>query len=284
MSRIEYDPVKDKFARFVRRSRLLRRLFYFLLDLFFLRSWHLRRQILHYGKQFDKKNSRGKWNLLDAGCGFGQYDRFVLSKFRNVSVTAVDVKHQYLDDSSHYFKKGVETGRIRFNKVDLLNPGLDRDFDMVICIDVLEHIEDDVKVIGNIQQVLKPGGVFIMHSPSHYSEEDADEDESFVGEHARAGYSKEDITQKLQKAGLEVSEVHYTYGFWGHKAWILSVKWPMIWFNKLGLAAIVPLLLYYPVVMPFCLIMNAADLFTKNEKGNGIYAVAKNSKSTEALA
>jgi len=275
MSRIEYDPVKDKFARFIRRSRFLRRIFYFLLDLFFLRSWHLRRLILHYGKQFEK-NRRKKWTLLDAGCGFGQYDRFILSKFDHVSLTAVDVKDQYLDDSRYYFKNDAEAGRISFKKIDLLDPGLDEDFDMAICIDVLEHIEEDSKVIRNIRKLLKPGGIFILHSPSHYSEEDAGEDESFVGEHARAGYSKDDITQKLKKAGFEVVKTHYTYGFWGHKAWILSVKWPMIWFNKIGLAAILPLFVYYPVVMSLCLAMNAADLVADNEKGNGICAVAKN--------
>jgi len=79
----------------------------------------------------------------------------------------------------------------------------------------------------------------------------------------------------LKKAGLKPEEVHYTYGFWGHKAWVLSVKWPMLAFNKLGLLAAVPLLVYYPVVMPFCLLMNVSDLYTRNEKGNGIYALAR---------
>jgi hypothetical protein len=49
----------------------------------------------------------------------------------------------------------------------------------------------------------------------------------------------------------------------------------MIWFNKLNLFAVIPLVIYYPVVMPFFLLMNFADLFTKNKKGNGIYALAK---------
>ena len=145
---------------------------------------------------------------------------------------------------------------------------------MAICIDVLEHIEEDVQVMKNISRHLKEGGYFLMHSPSHYSEEDGDEDDSFVGEHARPGYSKEEISGKLHQAGLEPEKVHYTYGFWGHKAWVLSVKWPMIWFNKMGLFAAILLLVYYPIVMPFCLLMNLADLYTRNKKGNGIYALA----------
>ncbi|MEX0994222.1 MAG: hypothetical protein WD599_01760, partial [Balneolaceae bacterium] len=78
MSKIAYDPIKDTFAGVIRRSRLLRRLFYFILDLFFLRGWHIRRRLKKAGRKLDEK---GEWKLLDAGCGFGQYDRFILSRF-----------------------------------------------------------------------------------------------------------------------------------------------------------------------------------------------------------
>lgn len=272
MSKIEYDPVKDKFSAIIQNSRLLRRIFYFLLDLFFLRSWHLRRVINQVGTPLDKNS---EWNLLDAGCGFGQYDRFILEQFKNVKVESVDVKKDYLRDNQHYFSDEIQLGRIRFYPADLLEFESNQSFDMAICIDVLEHIEEDVRVMKNISAHLKQGGYFLMHSPSHYSEEDGDEDDSFVGEHARPGYSKEEISEKLEDAGLKPETVHYTYGFWGHKAWVMSVKWPMIAFNKLSLLAALPLLIYYPVVMPFCLLMNLADLYTKNEKGNGIYALAR---------
>lgn len=273
MSRIAYDPVKDKFSAIIRNSRLLRRLFYFLLDLFFLRSWHIRRLIKKYGSKLDQS---GEWKLLDAGSGFGQYDRFILSEFKNVEVLSVDVKVDYLADCRNYFRKEIKKNRIEFSEGDLLNFETGQKYEMVICIDVLEHIEEDVRVMKNLSSSLKQGGVLLVHSPSHYSEEDADEDESFVDEHARPGYSKEELTEKLKNAGFGVEKVHYTYGFWGHKAWILSVKWPMLWFNKLGLFAALPLMIYYPVILPFVLLMNYADLYTGNRKGNGIYAVGVN--------
>lgn len=272
MSKIEYDPVKDKFSAIIKNSRFLRRVFYFLLDLFFLRSWHIRRVISKTASQLDQS---GDWNMLDAGCGFGQYDRFILSEFKNVTVDSVDVKKDYLRDNKHYFEDDVEKGKIRFYYADLTQFETEKTFDMAICIDVLEHIQQDVKVMTNISHHLKKGGYFLMHSPSHYSEEDGDEDDSFVGEHARPGYSKEEISAKLKQAGLQPEKVRYTYGFWGHKAWVLSVKWPMIAFNKLGLLAALPLLIYYPIVLPFCLMMNVSDLYTKNEKGNGVYALAR---------
>lgn len=276
MSRIEYDPVKDKFSAIVRRSKLLRRIFYFLLDLFFLRSWHIRRLIKQYGRVKDKK---GEWSLLDAGSGFGQYDRYILSSFKNVTIDAIDVKEDYLEDCRAYFKKEIGEGRISFYSADLLEFNPDKKFDMIICIDVLEHIEEDVKVMNNLSSALKPGGCLIVHSPSHYSEEDGGEEDTFVGEHARPGYSKEELSSKLSSVDLKIDKIHYTYGFFGHKAWVLSVKWPMLWFNKMGLLAAFPLMLYYPVILPVSLLLNVIDLYTANTRGNGIYAVAiKNSQ------
>lgn len=273
MSRIEYDPVKDKFAGIVKDSKILRRIFYFLLDIFFLRSWHIRRVLKRVGKKLDKK---GEWKLLDAGCGFGQYDRFILEQFQHVKVHSIDVKEDYLKDNRRYFKNDIESDRITFYAADLLKFTSEIKFDVIICIDVLEHIEEDQMVMKNLSACLNKGALFLMHSPSHFSKEDAGDEDSFVGEHARAGYSKQEIDKKLMESDLLPEKIHYTYGKWGHRAWILSVKWPMLWFNKISLFAVFPLLVYYPVVMPFCLLMNLIDLYTKNEKGNGIYALARN--------
>jgi SAM-dependent methyltransferase len=271
MSKIDYDPVKNSFAGIIRGSMILRRWFYFLLDLLFLRSWHIRKILRNKCGNLDKQ---GKWTLLDAGCGFGQYDHFLLKNFDQVQIISVDVKEDYLHDNQSFFRDDINKGRISFEKADLLKYNSKMKFDAVICIDVLEHIEEDEKVIRNLSKCLKTDGFFLMHSPSHYSESDAGDENSFVGEHARTGYSKVEIEKKLMEADLMPVKTHYTYGYWGRLSWIITVKWPMIWFNKLNFFAVIPLLFYYPVVLPFCLLMNVADVHTKNLKGNGIYSLA----------
>lgn len=272
MSRIAYDPVKDRFADIIRSSRILRTLFYNLLDLFFLRSWYVRDILRDYAPPLDR---RGTWHLLDAGSGFGQYDRFILNHFSNVNVTSVDVKEDYLRDSSEYFREEVEQGRIHFQKADLLNLDLKERFDMVICIDVLEHIADDRRVISNLSDALKEGGYFLMHSPSVYSEEDAGEDDSFVDEHARVGYSREEIIEKIKEAGLTPVDVAYTYGRKGHLAWELLIKYPMLWMNKIRLLALPLMAVYYLFTLPIGLILMKLDMKSTNERGTGIYALGR---------
>ncbi len=272
MSRIAYDPVKDRFAQIIRRFRFLRTLFYKVLDLFFLRSWYIRRILRRYGSEIDAK---GDWRLLDAGSGFGQYDRFILQEFNNVNVQAVDVKKDYLEDSRRYFEREIDAGRITFKKEDLLGIDYEDLFDFAICVDVLEHIEEDEKVIQNINRSLQSGGYFLMHSPSIYSEEDADGDESFVDEHARPGYSKSDIRDKLEKSGFTVLDVAYTYGTKGHLAWELIIKYPMLWLNKIKLWALPVMAIYYIPVLPLSLTLMALDIRDENERGAGIYALAQ---------
>ncbi|MDX1618192.1 MAG: methyltransferase [Balneolaceae bacterium] len=275
MSKIAYDPVKDRFAGLIRRFPRLRTLFFMLLDLFFLRSWYVRRVVRNRASDLEKA---GEWKMLDAGGGFGQYDRFLLNRFRNVRVTSVDVKEEYLQDCRSYFREQIERNRIEFRRQDLLALDEEAAYDFTICIDVLEHIEQDERVIGNLSRALKPGGWFLMHSPSHYAEEDAGEEETFVGEHARTGYSRQEITRKLEQAGLRPVEVEYTYGKAGHFAWEMLIKYPMLLLNRVHLLALPLLLVYYPLTLPFGLLLMKRDLAADNEWGTGIYALARSEK------
>ena len=272
MSTIAYDPVKDRFAVVIKSTRFLRSIFYSLLDLFFLRSWHVRRVLRSLVSEL---SSRKSLDILDAGNGFGQYDRFLLNTFPSANILAVDVKNDYLADCEFYFEKEIHQNRISFQVQDLLEMDIKEErFDLALCVDVLEHIVEDVKVIQNCTNRLKPGGYFLMHSPSHYAEEDAGDDDSFVGEHARAGYSKDDISSKLKMAGLEPVKVHYSYGTAGHAAWVMLIKYPMMWLT-MSKFLIVVLPFYYSLTLIPGLVMMQLDMFTKNVKGTGIYALAK---------
>jgi SAM-dependent methyltransferase len=272
MSRIAYDPLKDRLARIIRHKRFLRTLFYHLLNLFFLRSWYIRRLLHKYGSRIAQNAG---WSLLDAGCGFGQYDRFILRRFSSARITAVDVKKQYLEDCRRYFEQQIKQGRVQFKKGNLLALKLSNAFDIALCVDVLEHIEDDEQAILNIQQALKPGGYFIMHSPSVYSAKDAGGDEeSFVDEHARTGYSKADLGAKLNRANFEVVEMNYTYGRKGHLAWRWIIQHPMLWMNRWKLWALPFIAIYYIFTLPVSLILMKRDMQDHNETGTGIYAVA----------
>ncbi len=274
MSKIAYDPTKDKFARWIRRSFLLRTLFYKTLDLFFLRSWYVRTALRDIFREHHADTGYRK--ILDAGSGFGQYDRFILKSFPDVVIHALDIKEDYLEDCRFYFQKDIENERIRFDTHDLTRDDLPPEmYDVAVCVDVLEHIEDDIGVMNRIQKALRPGGLFVMHSPSHFSKEDADGDEFFVDEHARAGYSKDELGRKMRESGFEPVSLRYSYGKWGHRAWVMLIKIPMLWFTRFGMVTMLWLPLYYIITLLPGLAMMTADRKRNNERGTGILGIAK---------
>ncbi|MEX0594192.1 MAG: class I SAM-dependent methyltransferase, partial [Balneolaceae bacterium] len=264
MARIAYDRIKDQLAGKVRTHPLLRRLLYLILDLLFLRSWFLRREI----RRWIRAREEMPFLVLDAGSGFGQYDRFVLSESSLAEIVAVDVKQAYLQDAEAYMRSTGFGDRIRYRQVDLLELEEDSGYDLILCIDVLEHIEEDREVLRRLQRALKPGGTLMIHSPSHLSAEDAmGEEDSFVDEHARAGYSDAELREKLISSSLQVERTGYTYGFWGHLSWVWTVKWPMLWLTRFGMSGLLLVLPWYLITFLPGMAMNALDLFGSNRKG-----------------
>lgn len=265
---MRYDSVKDIFASSLRKFPFLRVAFYQVLFALFLRSWHIRKMLRKINKEFSGK----KLSILDAGCGFAQFSYFIAKNLNVDSILAIDIKEDYLNDAKEFFaKKGLDF--VKFEKKDLTEISYDCQFDAIICIEVLEHIHEDGKVIDNFYRALKNGGRLLITSPSIYSEKD-EEGEAFVGEHARQGYSTDDLAKLLKNSGFEILELKYTYGTLGTLAWKLAIKYPLIAINKTKFVlALLPF--YYVLIFPFYFLLTFIDVNANNKKGSGVICVAK---------
>lgn len=86
-------------------------------------------------------------------------------------------------------------------------------FDVVICIHVLEHVDDDQRAMGEICRVLKPGGWAMVSVPVLADEPtredpsvtDPEEREKLFGEKSHVRYYGMDIRDRLEATGLRVS-------------------------------------------------------------------------------
>ncbi len=95
---------------------------------------------------------------LDLGCGVGS-NFSVLSKWSK-NVIGVDYSVQAIEycKSNPYHKlRQMDATKLKFK---------DNSFDLILCSDVLEHI-DDAKAIEEITRILKPEGIFIFSVPAH---------------------------------------------------------------------------------------------------------------------
>lgn len=271
---MHYDPVKNVFAAIIKKIPFTRVLFYKTLDLMFLRSWYVRSELK---KLRDGAGSK-QLNIYDAGSGFGQYTWFMSKNMTPCNIYSVDVKEEWMEDCRQFFKS-AEVKNVSFGVEDLTKIAHKEKFDLIVCVDVMEHIADDVTVFKNFYNALKPGGFVLINSPSIYGGSDVheDDDESFIGEHARDGYSKEELTEKMSPLGFELYQSKYTYGFWGDKAWRLGIKYPMIMLNASKVFFIL-LPFYYLFTLLPVLFMMYADYSSDNEKGSGINYIATKKK------
>ncbi len=266
-----YDPIKDVFANLIRKFSFLRIIFYKMLDIMFLRSWYVRREL----KSLRQALGENEIDIYDAGTGYGQYSYFMVRKLQPNKIYAVDIKEKWINDCKEFFLNQNLSG-VSFGVEDLTKINHDNKFDLVVSVDVIEHIEDDVKVFQNFYRALKPGGFLLINTPSVYGGSDVhdDADESFISEHAREGYSFQDLESKLTPIGFKLYRSQYTYGFWGDKAWRLGIKYPMQLLNISKIFFIV-LPLYYLVTLPFTFLMMYMDFSGNNKIGSGINFIVR---------
>jgi Methyltransferase domain. len=267
---MQYDPIKRLLGKIFNSTPFLRVLFYKLLNVLLLRTWHIKKELRKIKKSFPEKAE-----VLDAGSGFGQYVYYLSSISPLWKIKGVDVKEEQIADCNHFFTKLGENNRILFEEADLTKFVDPQKYDLILSVDVMEHILEDVQVFKNFNQSLKPDGVLLISTPSDQGGSDVhDEHESsFVGEHVRDGYNIIDIEEKLKSAGFSKVEAYYSYGAPGKISWKLSMKYPILMVNTSKLLLLV-LPFYYIVTFPFSLILNYFDLIGKHKTGTGLIVKA----------
>jgi methionine biosynthesis protein MetW len=99
--------------------------------------------------------------LLDVGCGTGDLTIFVANKLGIKQIYGVDADKNALS-------KAKEKGIVTF-KLDISNekfPFPDETFDLVLLLDVIEHVENPDNAIKEIHRVLRRRGSLLLTTPN----------------------------------------------------------------------------------------------------------------------
>jgi SAM-dependent methyltransferase len=194
-------------------------------------------------------------------------------------IKGVDVKPEQIDDCNRFFTTIGKQEQVSFEEADLTKLNETDTYDLILSVDVMEHIEEDEKVFENFHKAMKKGGMLLISTPSdqggsdthdHHHEEGTT---GFIDEHVRDGYGVDDITAKLTRAGFTNIEAGYTYGKPGSLAWKLTMKYPILMLNATKLFFVV-LPFYYLLVFPFALVLNYMDVNTEHKTGTGLKVTA----------
>jgi SAM-dependent methyltransferase len=243
-------------------------MFYCLLDILLLRAWHIK-------KKLKKIETLRTASLLDAGCGFGQYSWRMQKMNKNWIIKGIDIDSKHIRDCENFFTKAGLSNRVSFQVMNLTALNDTDCYDIILSVDVMEHIQVDLTVFQNFHKALNKGGTLIISTPSDKGGSDVHNENgnSFIEEHVRNGYSPEDISEKLSKAGFERINVAYTYGKSGYISWLLTMKYPIKMLN-ISYFFFIIFPFWYLFFFPVSLILNYIDVNSTHKTGSGLLVTA----------
>ena len=152
--------------------------------------------------------------ILDVGCAIGNITQFYADR---ELVVGIDVVPEALAVARERFADRA----FEAHHMDVSSPALlsfrPLDLDTAICLNVLEHVEDDVYALNNMRDALMPGGRICLLTPVNkwlFGPMDA------IDHHFRR-YTRSELNAKIAAAGLRVEHQKY-FNFVGIAAWFLQ--------------------------------------------------------------
>jgi SAM-dependent methyltransferase len=97
--------------------------------------------------------------VLDAGCGSGR----TLQELADYGAEVFGIE---LDPEAADVARSRDNGDVRIGRLEEL-PYEDGFFDLITCLDVVEHTPDDRVALGELRRVCKPGGWLLVTVPAY---------------------------------------------------------------------------------------------------------------------
>ena len=136
--------------------------------------------------------------ILDAGCGNGD-NLSLLSTFGDLVAFE---KNEYALKTA----KSKKIGEIyKAELPDKLPNTIKTNFDLIVLLDVLEHIDDDSKSLTTVRKLMNNKGIILITVPAFqwlWSEHD-------VIHHHKRRYSKLELREKLDSSGFRIKYISY---------------------------------------------------------------------------
>ena len=136
--------------------------------------------------------------ILDAGCGNGD-NLSLLSTFGDLVAFE---KNEYALKTA----KSKKIGEIyKAELPDKLPNAIKTNFDLIVLLDVLEHIDDDSKSLTTVRKLMNNKGIILITVPAFqwlWSEHD-------VIHHHKRRYSKSELREKLDSSGFRIKYISY---------------------------------------------------------------------------
>ncbi len=159
-----------------------------------------------------KKHVPAPGSFLEIGCGTGFVLSGIASAFPYAALAGAEIYSNGLKYAAH------RVPGAQFMQMDARNILFESHFDALGAFDVLEHIQEDSIVLGQIYRALKPGGTLFLTVPQHpnlWSRQDE------MACHI-CRYTAEQLKHKVLSAGFDIADVGS----------FVSLLLPLMWLSR----------------------------------------------------
>ena len=166
-------------------------------------------------RAFERWPLAGDERAMDAGCGTGRVTELLLERLPRGTVLAVDGSAAMVEAAGEKF---AGDGRVRVERRDLLELGIEGGFDLILSTATFHWIPDHDRLFLNLARALEPGGRLVAQcgGAGNISRVTRAIEEVASGERYRAAFdgwgddkeyaSAETTDERLERAGFRERE------------------------------------------------------------------------------
>lgn len=141
-------------------------------------------------------------NVLEIGAGMGNLTRQLAGRRKRYVATDLDTEHMARLRSRLHHRPNLTTAICDLSRASDLMPFYGQ-MDTVVCLNVLEHVEDDLGGLRNIYSSLSDGGRAIVLVP--HGQEIFGRLDEVLGHYRR--YSHEQLRARMEEAGFRIEKI-----------------------------------------------------------------------------
>jgi 2-polyprenyl-3-methyl-5-hydroxy-6-metoxy-1,4-benzoquinol methylase len=162
--------------------------------------------------------------IWDAGCGEGQTSFWLSKYFPCAQIISTDIKKENIERCNN-IARNLKRNNINFMHKDVLE-GSSQNVDLVVCCEVLEHIDSYSDALRSFSDSLVQDGFLLIHTPADnsfqsptwglrkfmHSEKEGITSQEKGQYHIRPGFKLDELTGEIEVLGFYILNNHYTFG------------------------------------------------------------------------
>jgi 2-polyprenyl-3-methyl-5-hydroxy-6-metoxy-1,4-benzoquinol methylase len=143
--------------------------------------------------------------FCDVGIGTGFYSKELLRALPAIRGRGYDISPFSLEHAGIMLDKWGSLGRYEFCQVDIVLERPENQSDCLICVEVLEHLEDPASFLQALHALLRPGGIGFINAAINGPNVD----------HIYLYRGLEDVLKEVASVGFEVLQSVEYFGYAG---------------------------------------------------------------------